>query len=114
MKEPVLTIDVSHPPRHPEAVEQELRDALSFVRTSPVLRLLKIVHGYGSTGRGGSTLATVENWAFRERNRLRVIISGESYGLFDENTRRMRAEVGQYEDSDLGAGNKGITILWVK
>lgn len=114
MKELVLTIDVSHPPRHPDVVEQELRDGLSFVRASTVLRLLKVVHGYGSTGRGGSTKATVKNWAFRERNRLQAVISGETYSLFDETTRRMRADVGPYEDADLDAGNKGITILWVK
>jgi hypothetical protein len=98
----------------PEALEQELQDALSRVRVSPSLRLLKIVHGYGSSGRGGSTKATVENWAYRERNRVRSVIAGESYGLFDETTRRMRAEVGHYQDADLDAGNRGITLVWVK
>jgi hypothetical protein len=111
---PVLTLDVAHPPRHPDVVERELTNALSNVRLSSTLRVLKIIHGHGSTGKGGSTKETVRNWTFRNRQRLRAIIEGEAYSLFNPDTQEMRAEVGQYGDADLDNSNPGITVVWVK
>ena len=114
MSAPVLTIDVAHPPRHPDDVESELSEALSRVLRSQSFRLLKIVHGYGSSGKGGGTKETVLNWAYRQRGRVRGIITGETYGMFDEMTRRMRQETGQFPDPDLDASNRGVTLVWVK
>jgi hypothetical protein len=114
MSIPILTIDVAHPSRHPDAVEDELLRAWSQVRNSPTLRVLKIIHGYGSSGKGGSTKDIVRNWAFRNRNKFREIVDGESYSLYNAATQEMRKEVGAYADADLGAGNAGITIVWVK
>lgn len=111
---PILNIDVAHPPRHPEAVERELAEAFSLVRSSPSLRILKVIHGYGSGGKGGATKATVLNWAYRQRGRIRAIVAGEEYGLFDANTRKMREETGQVPDPDLDSANSGVTLLWIK
>jgi hypothetical protein len=44
---------------------------------------------------------------------VRAVVPGESYDLLDAATLAMRAEVGQYPDPDLGAGNRGITVIWV-
>lgn len=111
---PILTLDVAHPPRHPDIVEQELLDALSKVRNSSSLRILKIVHGHGSSGKGGSTKEGVRNWAFRFRGKFKAIIEGESYSVYDSDTQEMRREVGSYGDTDLENANPGITLLWVK
>lgn len=111
---PILTIDVAHPPRHPDVVEKELLDAWSNVRNSSSLRILKIIHGHGSTGKGGSTRDVVRNWTFRNRKRFRTTIEGEAYTLFDADVQKMRAEVGQYNDTDLGHMNPGITVVWVR
>jgi len=113
MTGPLLVIDVAHPSRTPEAVEQELLDALDEVRSSRVFRLIKIIHGYGSSGRGGTTKAIVQNWLFRRRRAVRGVLPGESYGILDPATQVMRAEVGQYSDPDLGSANAGITLVWV-
>ncbi len=110
----MLTIDVAHPPRHPDVVEQDLLDAWSKVRNSSSLRILKIIHGHGSTGKGGSTKEVVRNWTFRNRNKFRAVIEGENYSMFDADVQEMREEVGQFGDSDLGNANLGITIVWVK
>ena len=110
----LLTIDVAHPPRHPDVVEQQLTDAWSKIRNSSTLRVLKIVHGHGSTGKGGSTKDDVRNWAFRSRARLKAIIHGENYSVFDSDTQEMRDEVGTFSDPDLENANPGITILWIK
>jgi hypothetical protein len=108
------TLDVAHPPRHPDVVEQELVDAWSRVRRSSSLRVLKIIHGHGSSGKGGSTKEVVRNWTFRNRSKFRGVIDGENYSLYDRSTQEMRQEVGQYADTDLGKANPGITVVWTK
>ncbi len=105
----VLTIDVGHPPRHHDAVEYELDEKLLKIRNSPSICIIKIIHG-----RSGATKETVRNWAHNKRRRLRGIIYGENYTIFDERTQEMRDEAGQFPDADLEASNSGITILWVK
>jgi hypothetical protein len=42
------------------------------------------------------------------------VIEGERYALDDAATRELRIAVGSYADQDLGGGNRGITIVWVK
>jgi hypothetical protein len=110
----ILTLDVGHPPRPPKRVESELEAALAKVRSSPNLRAIKIIHGYGSHGTGGNTKETVRNWAFQFRRRFRAVINGEDYDIFDDGTQEMRNECGQIADNDLGIGNEGITLIWVK
>ena len=111
---PLLTIDVAHPPRHPDAVEQDILDALRTVRNTHRIRVLKIIHGYGSSGRGGSTKDLVRNWIFRQRDRFKGVIEGERYGRLDQPTQAMRREVGQYADGDLDSHNTGLIVVWVK
>jgi hypothetical protein len=112
---PVMTLlDVAHPPRPAARVEEELLDVWQRVRNSPSLRLIKVVHGYGSSGKGGTGRETVRNWAFRNRRRLRSVIEGEHYAIGDAATEDLLGEVGPLGDADLNAGNRGITLLWVR
>ncbi len=111
---PMFTIDVAHPPRSADVVEHELLEAWNRVRNSSALRILKIIHGHGSTGRGGSTRLVARNWAFRNRARFNAVIEGEAYDISDDQTVAMRRAVGQYPDPDLGEANPGITIVWIK
>jgi hypothetical protein len=104
-----LTVDVGHPPLHPEIVESELEEKLLKVYNSPSLCIMKIIHG-----QSGSTKNIVRNWAHNKRRRLRGIIYGENYSIFDGATQEMRTEVGQFSDIDLESSNGGITIIWVK
>jgi hypothetical protein len=95
-------------------VERELVSAAARVSSSPSLRLLKIVHGYGSSGKGGATREVVRGWAFRHRQRYRAIIEGERYSLFEPAVQEARKEIGDFQDPDLGAHNAGILVLWIK
>jgi len=108
------TIDVAHPRRQPKQVEEELDAVLSKVRSHSALRAVKVIHGYGSSGKGGATKETVKNWAYQRRRHLRATIAGESYDLFNDDTQEMRGECGQMDDPDLGAANPGVTVLWVR
>ena len=110
----MYTIDVAHPRRQPQQVEEELDAALAKVRNHSTLRAVKVIHGYGSTGKGGATKETVKNWAYQRRRHLRATIAGEDYDLFNDDAQEMRSESGQMEDPDLGAANPGVTVLWVK
>jgi hypothetical protein len=110
----LLTIDVAHPHRRPGEVERALLDAWETVRNSPALRIVKIIHGYGSGGKGGTTRELVRNWAFHHRERFRAIIYGDDYSVHDPATQELRKEIGQYPDTDLTMANPGITIIWVK
>ena len=111
---PILVLDVAHPPRRPDEVEDQLLDGWSQVRNSSSYRILKIIHGYGKSGTGGGTKQVVRNWAFQNRGRMKSVINGEEYSLYDATTQEMRKLVGEYSDPDLGALNPGITIVWVK
>ena len=114
MKSPVYTIDVAHPPRHPDRAEADMELAWQSVRNSPALHILKIIHGYGSTGQGGSTRTLARNWAFKHRSRFRAIINGEVYTHLEPTIQKMRLETGLYEDPDLAHGNPGILVIWVR
>jgi len=111
---PVYTIDVAHPPRHPDEVEEDLLQAWSHVRNSPTLRLLKIIHGYGSHGKGGTTRGHVRDWVFRNRLKFKNTIDGENYSLHNAALEELRKELGAYEDGDLNSANPGIIVVWVK
>lgn len=111
---PLLTIDVAHPPRPADVVEYELLEAWTTVRNSSTLRVLKVIHGHGSSGKGGTTRDVVRTWAFVHRKHFKAVIAGEHYGLFNPDVQEMRLEVGQYHDTDLQQANPGITVIWVR
>ncbi len=111
---PLLTIDVAHPPRPPDQVESELLDAWSRIRNSQSLRVLKVIHGHGSRGTGGSTKELVRGWFFRNRDRFLAVIDGEQYSRFDSSTQALRRDVGTFADPDLDHANPGITVVWIR
>ena len=80
-------------------------------------RVLKIVHGYGSSGKGG-VLCTGLRKSFRLRKKealIRDFIPGEDFSIFNETTLTLLEAVPALRgDPDLGAINEGVTILWLK
>jgi hypothetical protein len=111
---PILTIDVAHPPRRPSDVEEELMQAWSRVRNSMTLRAVKVIHGRGSTGKGGSTRETVRNWIFRHRSKFRGVIEGEEYSVYHVPTQDFLRNIGELHDTDLGSANAGMTLIWIR
>jgi hypothetical protein len=76
--------------------------------------LVKLIHGYGSTGAGGEIRIAVQNRLreMSERGEIRGFIFGENWAKSDERAWKIvsvRQELKQ--DRDLGKGNRGITIV---
>ncbi len=78
------------------------------------LKVLKIVHGYGSTGVGGdlrfALQATLRQMATKKE--IRACIFGENWRKSDERTWELLKQMPELKsDSDLGRGNKGMTVV---
>jgi len=76
--------------------------------------LLKLVHGYGSTGAGGDIRIAVQKrlHELTEGGQIRGCIFGENWSKSDEATWRvLQTESALKSDSDLGRRNQGITIV---
>jgi hypothetical protein len=110
----IYTIDIAHPPLTSEHAEKMLDEKASEVFSAQNLRVLKVIHGYGTGIRPAILKQVVYNWAHRNRKRLRAIIPGEMYNILDVKTQEMRSQCGQVKDEDLGAVNPGITLIWMK
>ncbi len=108
------TIDIAHPPLRTGDAETALDEMLRALGLSTTLRCMKVIHGYGKSGKGGSLKETVLNWTYRNKRRLRAVIPGERYSVHDKVTQEMRTVCGQLTDPDLETANPGITIVWVK
>lgn len=104
---PPRSIDIAHPPRKAKSVEDELVRLITGARASRT-RIVKVIHG-----RRGNTRTITRNWIFEARRNFKTVIHGEDYDIFNKSVQEMRAECGFFEDSDLGAGNSGITVIWL-
>ena len=79
--------------------------------------VLKVIHGYGSSGVGGKLRVglrkTLERLA--AEGRLRRIVHGEHWDIFDATTQGLLGDYAELSgDEDLGQHNAGITIVEVR
>lgn len=98
------------------SVEQARARLVSEIRAAQQagIKALKIVHGYGSTGVGGdlrfALQATLRQMI--EKKEIRDCIYGENWRKADERTWALLKQTPELKgDSDLGKGNKGITVV---
>ncbi len=78
--------------------------------------LLKIIHGYGSSGAGGDIRIAVQKRLVEmaEGGQIRGCVFGESWSTGDEVVWRLVQENPELKvDSDLGKRNAGITVVMV-
>lgn len=76
--------------------------------------LLKIIHGYGSTGAGGDIRVAVQKRLREmvESGQIRDCIFGENWSKSEDACWRLLQEHPELKkDSDLGRRNQGITIV---
>lgn len=75
---------------------------------------LKIIHGYGSSGRGGKIrLAARERLAFLQKKRkIRYFIPGEKFSIFEADTlSAFQVCPDLRKDRDLERANNGVTFI---
>lgn len=78
--------------------------------------LLKVIHGYGSSGAGGDIRIAVQKRLRElvESGQIHGCIFGENWGKSDEQTwRLMQQQPAVKSDPDLGRRNQGITIVLI-
>ena len=75
---------------------------------------IKFIHGYGSTGKGGSIRTEARKYLERQKQQghIKDYINGEDFSIFDESTRKafMICD-GLRRDTDIERHNNGITIV---
>lgn len=92
---------------------QRLEREIALARQGKV-GLLKIVHGYGSSGLGGDIRITVQRrlHELAEGGQIRGCIFGEQWSKSDDATwRLLRAQPELKSDPDLARHNRGITVV---
>jgi hypothetical protein len=81
------------------------------------VRVLKVIHGYGASGKGGALCVGLRK-SFGLRKKEGVIkdfIAGEEFSIFNQTVLALLETVPELRgDPDLSATNEGVTIVWLK
>ncbi|MGA2177209.1 MAG: Smr/MutS family protein [Verrucomicrobiota bacterium] len=80
-------------------------------------RVLKVIHGYGSSGKGGALcIGLRKSFGLRKKEGIiKAFIAGEDFSIFNAMTLDLLEAVPELRgDPDLGATNEGVTVLWLK
>jgi len=96
-----------------EQARARLQTELQTARQCGV-KILKLVHGYGSTGVGGDLRIALQSTLrqMADRQEIQSCIYGENWRTSDETTWELLKRLPELKhDSDLGKGNKGITVV---
>ena len=78
------------------------------------VRVLKIIHGYGSSGKGGRIRTASRKYlrAAQEQGRIYAVLPGERLTIFDEEARRLMARCPALrDDCDRERYNCGVTFV---
>ena len=98
------------------SVDDAIRRTTYNIMNAGVLgvSVIKLIHGYGSTGKGGAIRLEVRKYLDRQKKRgvIKDFIPGEELSLFGEATRKAFLLCDELRrDSDLERHNNGITII---
>ena len=77
-------------------------------------KAIKIIHGYGSSGKGGKIRTETRRYLQQQKNtrQIKDFITGEDFSIFNEATRNAFLICDELRrDSDLDRSNNGITIV---
>jgi hypothetical protein len=81
------------------------------------VRVLKVIHGYGSSGKGGKLcIGLRKSFGLRKKEGvIRDFVAGEDFSIFDNRTLTLLEAVPELRgDPDLNATNEGVTVLWLR
>ena len=101
------------------SLDDARRDVAAEIRRAKRdgLRVLKIIHGYGSTGKGGKLCVGLRK-SFQLRRQegvIRDFIPEKSFSIFNGTVLALMDAVPEVRgDPDLNNTNEGVTFLWLK
>ena len=81
------------------------------------VRVLKVIHGYGSSGKGGRLcIGLRKSFGLRKKEGvIKDFVSGEHFSIFNPTTLHLLEAVPELRgDPDLNATNEGVSVLWLK
>ena len=81
------------------------------------VKVLKLIHGFGSTGNGGKirVAARRELLSMQKRGAVGLVIPGERLTIFEEDTRTLlRRHPTFRKDADIDRHNNGITVIEIQ
>jgi hypothetical protein len=111
--EPIKTVNLkADMPQVHEAL-QRLDREIAIARQEGH-KLLKLIHGYGSTGAGGDIRIAVQKrlHEMKQNGQIRGSIFGEVWSKSDDKSwSLLQAQPELKSDPDLGHRNRGITIV---
>ncbi len=88
-----------------------LRESLSRFKNDKFQCVL-IIHGYGSTGKGGTICKTARQWLkAQERNgKIKAVIFGEDFTIFSSKALELKNKFAQLEPLTRMCNN-GVTVI---
>lgn len=100
-------------------LDEARKQVIAEIRTAKRagVRVLKIIHGYGSSGKGGRlNIGLRKSFALRKQEGvIREFIAGEDFSIFNPAVLSLLEAVPEMRgDPDLNATNEGITLLVLK
>jgi len=100
-------------------LEEARRLVMAEIKTAKRegVRILKVIHGYGSTGKGGKlNFGLRKSFVLRRKEgAIRDFIAGEDFSIFNPTVLNLLTAVPQLRsDPDLDATNEGVTLLWLR
>lgn len=110
---PIKIIDLEEGMPKVEEARLRMQHELQVARQQGYAAV-KLVHGYGSSGVGGVLRIELQKELQRlaGSGSIRSVIAGENWRISDEKTWELLKRYPEWkQDSDLGKGNKGISLV---
>lgn len=107
----IINLEEGFPTR--DQAYSKLEAALARARKDGI-HVVKVIHGYGSTGAGGVLRFAIRSFLRqrKERGEIAMFVNGESWSSFDQRSKALLAKAPNLLlDSDLERANKGITLV---
>jgi hypothetical protein len=113
MPNPFLTVNLEDGYPTVEEARRSLKAELEQAKTRNTL-VVKIVHGYGSTGVGGELRKAIRGSLSRRKKErfIQEVVFGENWDVFDARARKLLEKCPELgKDQDLSRSNPGISIV---
>lgn len=100
---------------HPTVKEALCRLEADLPSTAKMKQpMMKIIHGYGSSGKGGKIRTAVRKRLkeMQETGMVKDVIFGEDFSIFSDSTRKAFGSCEALrQDGDLDSYNRGVTFV---